>query len=73
MDLTEADWDRIDRVNAKGVFFCLQRAAREMIGQGGGLSTRWASTASCSRSITRSPKTPAGGRLGQAELGLPTR
>jgi NAD(P)-dependent dehydrogenase (short-subunit alcohol dehydrogenase family) len=25
MDVTEADWDRIHRVNAKGVFFCLQR------------------------------------------------
>ena len=36
MDLTEADWDRIHRVNAKGVFFCLQRAAREMIKQGDG-------------------------------------
>jgi NAD(P)-dependent dehydrogenase (short-subunit alcohol dehydrogenase family) len=33
MDLNEADWDRIHRVNAKGVFFCLQRAAREMIRQ----------------------------------------
>lgn len=33
MDLSEADWDRIHRVNAKGVFFCLQRAAREMITQ----------------------------------------
>jgi NAD(P)-dependent dehydrogenase (short-subunit alcohol dehydrogenase family) len=33
MDLTEADWDRIHRVNAKGVFFCLQRAAREMMQQ----------------------------------------
>jgi NAD(P)-dependent dehydrogenase (short-subunit alcohol dehydrogenase family) len=33
MDLTEADWDRIHRLNAKGVFFCLQRAAREMIRQ----------------------------------------
>ena len=33
MDLTEADWDCIHRVNAKGVFFCLQRAAREMIRQ----------------------------------------
>ena len=33
MDLSEADWDRIHRVNAKGVFFCLQRAAREMIRQ----------------------------------------
>lgn len=36
MDLTEADWDRIHRVNAKGVFFCLQRVAREMIGQKSG-------------------------------------
>ncbi len=36
MDLTEADWDRIHRVNAKGVFFCLQGAARRMIDQGGG-------------------------------------
>ena len=31
MDLNEADWDRIMRVNGKGVFFCLQRVAREMI------------------------------------------
>src|SRR6202171_26558 len=36
MDLTEADWDRIHRVNAKGVFFCLQGAAREMMKSGGG-------------------------------------
>lgn len=36
MDLNEADWDRIHRVNAKGVFFCLQAAARQMIAQGGG-------------------------------------
>jgi NAD(P)-dependent dehydrogenase (short-subunit alcohol dehydrogenase family) len=33
MELSEADWDRIHRVNAKGVFFCLQRAAREMTAQ----------------------------------------
>lgn len=31
MDLTPEDWDRIHRVNARGVFFCLQRVAREMI------------------------------------------
>jgi len=31
MDITEADWDRIHRVNAKGVFFCLQAIARTMI------------------------------------------
>lgn len=36
MDVTEADWDRIHRVNAKGVFFCLQRVAREMIPQRSG-------------------------------------
>ncbi|MEZ5816408.1 MAG: glucose 1-dehydrogenase [Hyphomicrobiaceae bacterium] len=36
MDITEADWDRIHRVNAKGVFFCLQTVARVMIKQGGG-------------------------------------
>jgi NAD(P)-dependent dehydrogenase (short-subunit alcohol dehydrogenase family) len=31
MDLTEADWDRIHRVNSKGCFFCLQSVARTMI------------------------------------------
>ena len=31
MNITEDDWDRMHRVNAKGVFFCLQRAAQEMI------------------------------------------
>ena len=36
MDLTEEDWDWMHRVNAKGVFFCLQGAARRMIAQGGG-------------------------------------
>jgi NAD(P)-dependent dehydrogenase (short-subunit alcohol dehydrogenase family) len=36
MDITETDWDRIHRVNAKGVFFCLQTAAAVMINQGGG-------------------------------------
>ena len=36
MDITEGDWDRIHRVNAKGVFFCLQTAAAAMIGHGGG-------------------------------------
>ena len=36
MDLTMEDWDRIHRVNARGVFFCLQRVAREMIDAGEG-------------------------------------
>jgi NAD(P)-dependent dehydrogenase (short-subunit alcohol dehydrogenase family) len=36
MDITEDDWDRIHRVNAKGAFFCMQRSARQMIEQGRG-------------------------------------
>ncbi len=36
LELTEADWDRIYRVNARGLFFCLQEAARAMIPRGGG-------------------------------------
>ena len=45
MDLTEQDWDRIMRVNAKGVFFCLQRVAREMIPRRGGSIVNIASIA----------------------------
>jgi NAD(P)-dependent dehydrogenase (short-subunit alcohol dehydrogenase family) len=45
MDLTEADWDRIMRVNAKGVFFCLQRVAREMIARRRGVIVNIASIA----------------------------
>lgn len=45
MDLTEEDWDRMFRVNAKGVFFCMQRAARQMIEQGGGRIVNIASIA----------------------------
>ena len=36
MDVREEDWDRIHRVNAKGVFFCMQRVASELIRQGEG-------------------------------------
>ncbi|NIS07157.1 MAG: glucose 1-dehydrogenase [Gammaproteobacteria bacterium] len=36
MEITEDDWDRIHRVNAKGAFFCMQRCARQMIEQGRG-------------------------------------
>jgi 3-oxoacyl-[acyl-carrier protein] reductase len=45
MDLTEADFDKINRVNTKGVFFCMQRAAQEMIKQGGGRIINMASIA----------------------------
>ena len=36
MDIDEALWDRIHRVNAKGAFFCMQRVAGEMMRLGGG-------------------------------------
>jgi NAD(P)-dependent dehydrogenase (short-subunit alcohol dehydrogenase family) len=36
MDVQEEDWDRILGLNAKGVFFCMQRVAREMISQSEG-------------------------------------
>lgn len=45
MDLTEADFDKINRVNTKGVFFCMQRAAEQMIRQGGGRIINMASIA----------------------------
>jgi NAD(P)-dependent dehydrogenase (short-subunit alcohol dehydrogenase family) len=45
MDLTEADWDRIMGVNAKGAFFCLQRVAREMIAKRSGVIVNIASIA----------------------------
>jgi NAD(P)-dependent dehydrogenase (short-subunit alcohol dehydrogenase family) len=45
MDLTEEDWERIMRVNGKGVFFCLQRVAREMIPRKSGAIVNIASIA----------------------------
>jgi len=45
MDLTEHDWDRIMRVNGKGVFFCLQRVAREMVPRRSGVIVNIASIA----------------------------
>jgi NAD(P)-dependent dehydrogenase (short-subunit alcohol dehydrogenase family) len=36
LEVTEATWDRLHRVNAKGVFFCAQRVARQMVAQGRG-------------------------------------
>ena len=36
VDLTEADWDRVQRVNVKGVFLCSQAVARYLIAQGTG-------------------------------------
>lgn len=35
-DIEEADWDQINRVNAKGAFFCIQRVAKQMVAQGRG-------------------------------------
>ena len=36
VDLAEEDWDRVQRVNVKGVFLCSQAVARHLIDQGTG-------------------------------------
>ena len=36
VDLAEEDWDRVQRVNVKGVFLCSQAVARHLITQGTG-------------------------------------
>ena len=36
IDVTEEDWDAVIDTNLKGVFFCAQAAALQMIDQGGG-------------------------------------
>jgi NAD(P)-dependent dehydrogenase (short-subunit alcohol dehydrogenase family) len=36
LDYSEEDWDRIEAVNLKAVFFCCQVAGRQMASQGGG-------------------------------------
>jgi len=45
MEIDEALWDQVHRVNAKGVFFCLQRAAKEMIPRQQGVIINTASIA----------------------------
>ena len=44
-DVTEADWDRIYSVNARGLFFLMQAAARSMREKGGGRIVNIASIA----------------------------
>ena len=36
LDITEETWDLMQRINAKGTFFCVQRVARQMVEQGRG-------------------------------------
>jgi NAD(P)-dependent dehydrogenase (short-subunit alcohol dehydrogenase family) len=36
LDLTEAEWERVTRVNLKGEWLCAQAAARQMVAQGHG-------------------------------------
>jgi NAD(P)-dependent dehydrogenase (short-subunit alcohol dehydrogenase family) len=43
--VTEEDWDLTFAVNARGLFFCLQAAARVMVDQGGGAIVNVASVA----------------------------
>jgi NAD(P)-dependent dehydrogenase (short-subunit alcohol dehydrogenase family) len=44
-DVTEADWDRIYAVNARGLFFLMQASARAMQSEGGGRIVNIASIA----------------------------
>ncbi len=44
-DVTPDDWDWMHRVNAKGVFFCMQAVAREMVKQASGKIVNIASVA----------------------------
>jgi len=44
-DVTETDWDWMYSVNARGLFFCMQRAAREMVKQKSGKIVNIASIA----------------------------
>ena len=45
LDITEQDWDWIQSINAKGLFFCLQRVAVHMKEMGGGKIVNIASIA----------------------------
>ena len=36
LEITEETWDRMERINAKGTFFTMQRVARLMVRQGRG-------------------------------------
>jgi NAD(P)-dependent dehydrogenase (short-subunit alcohol dehydrogenase family) len=42
---TEADFDRVFRVNVKGIYLCAQAGVRQMLKQGGGVIVNMASTA----------------------------
>jgi NAD(P)-dependent dehydrogenase (short-subunit alcohol dehydrogenase family) len=44
-EVTEADWDWMYSINARGVFFCMQRVAREMVKQKSGKIVNIASIA----------------------------
>jgi len=44
-DVSEADWDWMHSINARGLFFCMQRAAREMAKQKSGKIVNIASIA----------------------------
>jgi 3-oxoacyl-[acyl-carrier protein] reductase len=44
-DVTEPDWDWMFSINARGLFFCMQRVAREMVKQNSGKIVNIASIA----------------------------
>ena len=44
-ETTEADWDRVNGINLKGVWLCMRREIREMLRSGGGAIVNTASVA----------------------------
>lgn len=63
LELDEAGWERVNRVNIKGLFFALQRAAIRMKREGaGGSSTSPPSRVAAIRAPPTSPTLPARAR-----------
>jgi NAD(P)-dependent dehydrogenase (short-subunit alcohol dehydrogenase family) len=60
-EVTEEDWDRVLDTDLKGVFFCSQAVAREMIKQGGGCMVNVASVSGLVAYYKRAPYCSAKG------------
>jgi 2-deoxy-D-gluconate 3-dehydrogenase len=70
VDFTEKDWDDVVAVNAKGLFFLAQAAARHMIRRGGGKIVNIASLLSFSGGINVSSYTASKGAVAQVTKAL---
>ena len=70
LDITEETWDLMQRINAKGTFFCIQRVARQMVDQGrGGRLIQNSSTGGKGFPGTSNPDPESGGEGKRGDLG----